>query len=97
MNRNRFKLIHRYFSINNAPPPLNAPWFYQIQRVADLIRTACRNAYYPSSHITIDEAMVAFAGHSKDTIKLKNKPIHTGYKLWCIGDHGYIWSWLFHS
>jgi Transposase IS4 len=20
-----------------------------------------------------------------------------GYKLWCIGDHGYIWSWLFHS
>jgi Transposase IS4 len=41
--------------------------------------------------------MVAFNGRSKDIIKLKNKPIDIGYKLWCIGDHGYIWSWLFHS
>ena len=41
--------------------------------------------------------MVAFTGRSKHTIKLKNKPIHTGYKLWCIGDHDYIWNWLFHS
>jgi Transposase IS4 len=41
--------------------------------------------------------MVAFKGRSKHTVKLKNKPIDTGYKLWCIGDHGYIWSWLFHS
>ena len=41
--------------------------------------------------------MVAFKGRSRDTIKIKNKPIDTGYKLWCIGDHGYIWSWLFHS
>lgn len=41
--------------------------------------------------------MVAFEGRSKDTLKLKNKPIDTGYKLWCIGDHGYIWSWLYHS
>jgi Transposase IS4 len=41
--------------------------------------------------------MMAFKGRSKDTIKLKGKPIDTGYKLWCIGDHGYIWSWLFHS
>jgi Transposase IS4 len=41
--------------------------------------------------------MVAFKGRSKDTIKLKNKPINIGYKLWCISDHGYIWSWLFYS
>jgi len=96
----RFEQIHRFFSLNSKntiPLPTNTPWFYRIQRISDLIRTACRNAYYPSSHITIDEAMVAFKGRSKDTIKLKNKPINTGYKLWCIGDHGYIWSWLFHS
>ena len=33
----------------------------------------------------------------KHTIKLKNKPINTGYKVWCIEDHSYIWSWLFYS
>ena len=41
--------------------------------------------------------MVAYKGRLKDTIKIKGKPIDIGYKLWCIGNHGYIWSWLFHS
>jgi type III secretory pathway component EscR len=40
---------------------------------------------------------VAFKGRSEHTVKLKNKPIDTGYKLWCVGDHRYIWTWLFHS
>ena len=95
----RYEQIFRYFSLDEktTPPPPNAPWFHRIQRVADLIRTACQHSYYPSSHIAIDEAMVAFRGRSKHTVKLKNKPIDTGYKIWCIGDHGYIWSWLFHS
>ena len=97
MGCTRFELIHRFFSPYAAPFPQNAPWFYRIQRIADLIRNACRNSYTPSSNIAIDEAMVAFEGRSKHTVKLKNKPIDTGYKVWCIGDHGYIWSWLFHS
>jgi Transposase IS4 len=99
MGQGRFKQIHRFFSLNDEntiPPPLNAPWFHRIQRVSELVRTACRNAYTPSSHIAIDEAIMAFKGRSKDTVKLKNKPIDTGYKIWCIGDHGYIESWLFH-
>jgi Transposase IS4 len=39
---------------------------------------------------------MAFKDCLRDTVKLKNKPIDTGYKLWCVSDHGYIWSWLFH-
>ena len=100
MGLKRYQQIHRFLSLNDentVPPSSNAPWFRKIQRVSDLIRTACRNAYYPSSDIAIDEAMVAFKGRSRDTIKIKGKPINTGYKVWCIGDHGYIWSWLFHS
>jgi Transposase IS4 len=99
MGLTRFEQIHRFFSMNatNAERPANTPWFYKIQPIADRIRAACRDSYYPSSHITIDEAMVPFKGRSPDTVKLKNKPIDVGYKLWCIGDHGYIWSWLFHS
>jgi Transposase IS4 len=80
----RFEQIHRFFSLNSKntiPLPINTPWFYRIQRISDLIRTACQNAYYPFSHIIINEAMVAFKGRLKDIIKLKNKPINTGYKL----------------
>jgi Transposase IS4 len=101
MSIKRFEQIRRFFSLNNNTAPLTTPyplpWFYRIQRVSDLIRTACRTAYSPSSHIAIDEAMVPFEGRSRDIIKIKGKPVDTGYKLWCIGDHGYIWTWLFHS
>jgi hypothetical protein len=84
MGLKRFEQIHRFFSLNNektAPSPLNTPWFYRIQPIADLIRTACRTAYSPSSHVIIDEAMVPFKGRSKDIIKIKGKLINTGYKL----------------
>ena len=48
MSRTRFVLIHRFFNTNSAPSsPPNAPWFYRIQHIADLIRTACRNAIFP--------------------------------------------------
>jgi hypothetical protein len=98
MGLKRFEQIHRFFSLNSSPTtPSNAPWFYRVQAVAELIRTACQNAYCPSSHLAIDEAMVAFKCRSRDIIKIKGKPIDTGYKLWCIVDHGYIWTWLFHS
>jgi Transposase IS4 len=96
----RFKQIHRFFSFNDestASASSNAPWFHRIQRVSELIRTGCQNAYIPSSHIAIDEAMIAFKERFKHIVKLKNKPINTGYKVWCISDYGYIWSWLFHS
>jgi hypothetical protein len=34
----RFQQIHRYFSLNSNPiTPSNAPWFYRIQAVAELI------------------------------------------------------------
>jgi hypothetical protein len=84
MGLKRYQQIHRFLSLNNentVPPSSNAPWFRKIQRVSDLIRTACRNAYYPSSDIAINEAIVAFKGRSRDTIKIKGKPINTGYKV----------------
>jgi Transposase IS4 len=82
MGLKRFQQIHRFFSLNsNLTRPSTAPWFYRIQPVADIIRTACRNAYFPSSYLAIDEAMVAFKGRLRDIIKIKGKPIDTSYKL----------------
>jgi Transposase IS4 len=63
MGQNRFKQVHRFFSFNDentTPAPLNALWFYRIQRISDLICSTCQTAYYPSSYIAINEAMVAY-------------------------------------
>ena len=96
----RFKQLHRYFTVNDEninPRPIDAPQFNKLQPFTDKLRKNYRNSYRPSSYIIIDEAMIPFTGRLKHTVKLKNKPINKGYKLWAIGDHGYIWSWLFHS
>ena len=41
--------------------------------------------------------MIPYFGHTRHAIKAPHKPIKQGYKLWALGDHGYIFNWLWHS
>ena len=40
--------------------------------------------------------MVLFIGRSVHTIKIKNKPVKEGYKIWLLGFKGYMWDFIFH-
>ena len=50
----------------------------------------------PLSWFAIDEIVIPFIGRSVHTIKIKNKPIKKGYKMWLLGFNGYICDFLFH-
>jgi hypothetical protein len=41
--------------------------------------------------------MIPFRGRSLHKVKMKNKPISEGYKVWELADNGYVWDWLWHS
>ena len=41
--------------------------------------------------------MIRYKGRSQHTVKLLNKPIPQGFKIWALGDYGYIYTWLWHS
>jgi hypothetical protein len=41
--------------------------------------------------------MIPYRGRSLHKVKLKNKPISEGYKVWVLADNGYAWDWLWHS
>jgi Transposase IS4 len=41
--------------------------------------------------------MIAYRGRTSHKVKLPNKPIKEGYKVWVLGDSGYIYDWLWHS
>jgi Transposase IS4 len=41
--------------------------------------------------------MIPYRGRSIHKVKLKNKPIQEGYKVWVLADHDYAWDWLWHS
>lgn len=41
--------------------------------------------------------MIPFQGRSHHIIKLPNKPIPIGYKVWILRDNSYVYDWLWHS
>ncbi len=45
----------------------------------------------------MDEGMIPYLGHTRHAIKAPHKPIKQGYKLWKLGDLGYIFNWLWYS
>ena len=41
--------------------------------------------------------MIAYRGRTFDKVKLSNKPIKEGYKVWILKDADYVYNWLWHS
>jgi hypothetical protein len=41
--------------------------------------------------------MIPYRGRTKHKVKLLNKLIKKGYKVWVLGDGGYVYNWLWHS
>jgi Transposase IS4 len=51
----------------------------------------------PSQNVSVDEMMKAFTGRSVHTVKMNNKPIGEGYKMWALADRGYVWDFMWYS
>ena len=46
-----------------------------------------------STNITVDEIMIKFEGRTLQKVMIPDKPISTGFKLFALGDSGYIYNW----
>jgi hypothetical protein len=96
----RFKQIRGAFTIRDprlSPEQPGDPWWFRLEPLATTIRKACQQYWAPGAHLAIDESMISYFGHTRHTIKAPHKPIKQGYKVWGLGDHGYIFSWLWYS
>jgi hypothetical protein len=96
----RYEQLHRYFHLRDEavhPQKSHEGWFWRIEPIGTMIRQACKAMWSVGSHLAIDEAMIAFTGRTDHTIKIKNKPISQGFKIWVLAEKGYVWSWLWHS
>jgi Transposase IS4 len=96
----RFEQIHRYFSLRDeesCPRRPDESWTWKLEPVTSLIRQNCRQNWLPSSHLSVDEAMVPYRGRTLHTTKMKNKPVAQGYKIWALADNSYLCDWLWHS
>jgi Transposase IS4 len=61
------------------------------------LRTQFKAFCVPSQNVSVDEMMKAFTGQSAYTVKMLNKLVSEGYKMWALADHGYVWHFLWHS
>jgi hypothetical protein len=55
-----------------------------------MIRLAFQQNWEPGSYLAIDESMISFRGNFSHTVKIKNKPIKEGFKVWVLGDKDYV-------
>jgi hypothetical protein len=97
MGRERFEQIHRYFTIRDGslyPRKKDEDFTWHLEPVATKMRLSFQQNWLPGSHLAIDESMIPYRGKSDHTVKMKNKPISEGYKVWILGDHGYVWYFL---
>lgn len=98
--KTRFEQIHRYITLRDAERSPRQPgecFAWRVEPIASQIRKNTQKVWIPGSHLAIDESMVRFKGRSFDKVKLPNKPIKEGYKIWAHGCKGYIDDWLWHS
>jgi hypothetical protein len=48
-------------------------------------------------NVSFNKMMVPFSKRSQHTLKMKNKPISEGFKVWALCNHGYLWDFLLYS
>ena len=97
MSKTRWEQIHKFLTINIEERLDGQPWHYKLEPLASVIRSNLQKACYPASWLAVDEMMIKFTGRSRDTTKVLKKPIKEGFKMWCLGFKGYIYSFRYYS
>jgi Transposase IS4 len=96
----RFEQVYRYFTLQDRNLNLKKEeetFTWQVEPMASIVKSNYKALWSPCSHLAIDEAMIAYRGRTHHKVKLPNKPIKEGYKVWVLGDAGYVYDWLWHS
>jgi hypothetical protein len=72
-------------------------WWYKLEPFVTHFRHNCQVHWIPGDRVAIDEMMIKFFGSSSHTVKMQNKPIKMGYKIWACCEQGYLFFFLFYS
>ena len=95
----RFEQIKQYFHVSPPSQP-NKPksqWYMKLSPLFEVLRHQFRAYVILGQNVSFDEMMVPYTGRSQHTLKMKNKPVSEGFKIWALCDYGYIWDFLWYS
>jgi len=98
MSLTRFEQIKRYFYVSDPRIELNPQhWYKKLSPLAKQLQERFRCYFVLGTEVAIDEMMVRFCGRSFHTLKVKNKPIKQGYKIFALCSQGYTYGFLWYS
>jgi hypothetical protein len=102
MTYKRFQQLKRFLKVSNLNTedqrlPNDKIWWYKVEPLATEFQSAAKKYYTPGSKVSIDEIMIRCFGRTLHTVKMPNKPIKQGYKVFAIAEHGYIWTFAWSS
>jgi hypothetical protein len=99
MSKWRFQQILRYFHVSEPDEdgPVLKTWYGKVWPLYSELRQQFKAYVIPRQDVSFDEMMVPYTGRSSHTLKMKNKPISEGFKMWALCNHGYTWDFLWYS
>jgi hypothetical protein len=97
MSQTRFEQFKHYFHVHHPEDPMHSStgrrlWHGKVDRILKQLRKSSVAYRIPSTHIALDEAMIAAAGHSPDTYKMPSKPMEQWFKFHVVAEYGYVWD-----
>ena len=90
----RFQQIKRYFHV--SPPPSTTTriplshWHLKLEPLASMLRTKFQAYVVLGQNVSFDEMMIRFSGKLVHTLKMPNKLVKKGFKIWALYDQGYL-------
>ena len=94
LSKNRFEFILSNFHFKDRGlNPVQGNWWNKLDPIFSILRQKCSFYWIPSTNLTVDEIMLKFEGRTAQKITIPGKPIPTGFKIFALGDSGYIYNW----
>ena len=72
-------------------------WHCKLSPLDTDLQETFQGVVIPGSQISYDEMMIPFRGNSIHLTKVPGKPDPNGFKLWTVGEKGYVYDWLYYS
>ena len=95
MSLKRFQQIERFFHVCDPQGDNGQSFFFsKLEPLMSHFRYTSKDLWELGCKLSVDEMMIVFSGRSKETVRMRNKPVPCGYKMWALCDQGYVWDFF---
>ena len=93
MTLKRFQQLKRYIHVSDNVSDNSKEYFFnKLEPLFSQFVKISQRLWVPGTNIIADERIVMCYGLSSETVRMKHKPISSGYKIWALCDKEYLFD-----